>query len=288
MNLTNYKRTPVARVVELIRSEAERYGVSIHHSELVGLIPQEALVNTAIWHLQLDQFEPEQILEQRIYAAMQEKPVAEKHSIQGEEFLDSLAQGTATPGGGSASAFAAAAAAALVCMVARLTLGKMKYADVETQMWSVIDQAEALRADLTSAVEQDSAAFMDVMAAFKMPKETSEQEASRNQAIETATLNASLVPLGVAHKAVQILELASIVVHLGNVNALSDGGSGAALASAALMGAGMNVRINAKTLQDQSAAQGLINELRELEARAEQIKQAIHTSIEERGSFSLR
>jgi len=287
MNLTNYKKTPVARVVELIRREAARYGMSIHHSELVGLIPQDALVNAAIWHLQLDQFEPEQILEQRIFAALQEKPVEQKHKIQGEEFLDSLAQGTATPGGGSASAYAAAAAAALVCMVARLTVGKKKYADVESQMWSVIDQAEALRAELTSSVEKDSAAFMDVMAAFKLPKDTPEQETSRNQAIEAATLVASQVPLEVARKAVQILELVAFVVQHGNVNTLSDGGSGAALARAALTGAGMNVRINAKTLRNQVAAQALIDELRDLETKTNQIEAHILAFIEERGGFAL-
>ena len=287
MNLTNYKKTPVARVVELIRREAARYGVGIHHSELVGLIPQDALVNAAIWHLQLDQFEPEQILEQRIFAALQTKPVEEKHKIEGEEFLDSLAQGTATPGGGSASAYAAAAAAALVCMVARLTVGKKKYAGVEVNMWSVIDQAEALRAELTSSVEKDSAAFMDVMAAFRLPKDTPEQEASRSQAIETVTLVASQVPLEVARKAVQVMELAVIVVQHGNVNALSDGGSGAALARAALTGAGMNVRINAKTLQDQVAAQELIGELRGLETKANQLEAQIIAFIEERGGFAL-
>jgi glutamate formiminotransferase/formiminotetrahydrofolate cyclodeaminase len=287
MNLTNYKKTPVARVVEMIRREAERYAVAIHHSELVGLIPQDALVNAAIWHLQLDQFEPEQILEQRIFAALQAKPVEEKHKIEGEEFLDSLAQGTATPGGGSASAYAAAAAAALVCMVARLTVGKKKYADVEAQMWSTIDQAEALRAELTSSVEKDSAAFLDVMAAFKLPKDTPEQETSRNLAIEAATLVASQIPLEVARKTVQVMELAAVVVQYGNVNALSDGGSGTALARAALTGAGMNVRINAKTLQDQAAAQVLINELRDLEARASQIEGHILALIEERGGFAL-
>lgn len=287
MNLTNYTKTPVARVVELIRREAARYGVGIHHSELVGLIPQDALIDAAIWYLQIDQFEPEQILENRISAAMQGQTNQEKHKIAGEDFLDALAQGTATPGGGSASAYAAAAAAALVCMVARLTVGKKKYADVESQMWSVIDQAESLRAELTSAVEKDSAAFMEVMTALKLPKDTPDQVSSRNLAIEAATILASQVPLDVAKKAVQVLELAAIVVQHGNVNALSDGGSGASLAKAALAGAGMNVRINAKTLQDQSIAQALITELSHLESQAEQFKTTIHAAIEERGGFSL-
>lgn len=287
MNLTNYTKTSLTTVVEMIRREAIRYGVMIHHSELVGLIPQKALVDTAVWHLQLDQFEDEQILEKRFSTALQEKPTIEKKSVAGEDFLLALSQGTATPGGGSASAFAGAAAAALVCMVARLTVGKKKYAAVEAHMWSVIDQADALRANLTLAVEKDSAAFTEVMAAFKLPKDTPEQEAIRNHAIEAATLHASQVPLEVARQAVRVLELALIVVQSGNINALSDGGSGAALARAALTGAGMNVRINAKTLQDRSTASALIEELRHLEIEANKLEASISAIIEERGGFQL-
>jgi len=103
MNLTNFHKTPLARVVELIRREAQRYGVGLHHSELVGLIPQEALVNAARWYLQLDQFEPEQILEQRLAAVQAESLAAggEEDEQTGVEdaFLDALAAGTAAPGG---------------------------------------------------------------------------------------------------------------------------------------------------------------------------------------------
>jgi glutamate formiminotransferase/formiminotetrahydrofolate cyclodeaminase len=128
MNLTNYLGTPVARVVETIRREAARYGVAVHHSELVGLIPQEALVEAARWHLQLDQFENEQILEYSLAAAQQEAS-----GSASQDFLDALAEGTPAPGGGSAAAYAGAAGAALAAMVARLTLGKKKYR-VEAQM----------------------------------------------------------------------------------------------------------------------------------------------------------
>lgn len=287
MNLTNYKKTPVARVIELIRREASRYGVSIHHTELVGLIPEEALINAAIWYMQLDEFKPSQILEHRISDAMVKQLDQQRQKIQGEDFLFSLAQDTPTPGGGAASAYTAAAAAALVCMVARLTLGKKKYLPVEAQMQEVIDHAEVLRADLTSLVEKDSAAFNEVLAAVKLPKSNSEQVVARDQAIETATLHASQVPLEVAQKSVLVLELAAIVEQHGNINALSDGGSGAALARAALTGAGMNVRINAKTLQDQTVAHALLSELRELETKASKIEAQIYTYIEERGGFKL-
>src|SRR4030043_1369945 len=105
MNLTNYHKTPLALVVETIRREAARYGVMIHHAELVGLIPQAALVEGAVWYLQLDQFKPEQILEQKLYAILQppQKQYLEQPEY-GTEFLDALASATATPGGGSAAA----------------------------------------------------------------------------------------------------------------------------------------------------------------------------------------
>ena len=283
MNLTNYKKTPVARVVELIRREAARYGVAIHHSELVGLIPQDALVEAAQWYLQLDQFEPEQILEKRLYAAAPEPP---QEQVPGGDFLEALAAGTATPGGGSAAAYAGAAGAALVAMVARLTIGKKKYADVEAQMQIALAQAESLRAELTAGVQQDSAAYEQVMAAFKLPKETSEQQNRRAQAIQAATLLASQVPLQTAQNAVQVMELAAQVVRLGNVNALSDGGSAAALARAALTGAALNVRINARSLEDAAAAQTLLSKLHSLESQASDLETTIRATIQERGGFS--
>ncbi|MDD2695903.1 MAG: glutamate formimidoyltransferase, partial [Anaerolineales bacterium] len=129
MNLTNYRQTPISRVMALIRSEAARYGVSVHHSELVGLIPQEALIDAAVWHLQLDQFSAEQVLERRLEAAWQAQAAGLPVS-----FLEALASSSPAPGGGSASAYSGAAAAALVAMVARLTIGRKKYAAVEGRM----------------------------------------------------------------------------------------------------------------------------------------------------------
>jgi glutamate formiminotransferase/formiminotetrahydrofolate cyclodeaminase len=282
MNLTNYKKTPIARVVELIRREAARYAVDVHHCELVGLIPQQALVDAAQWYLQLDQFEPEQILEHKILAVSQE---ARKTELLEGAFLDALAAGSATPGGGSASAYAGAAGAALVAMVARLTIGKKKYATVEERMQDIITQAEALRSQLAEFVQQDSAAYEQVMAAFKLPKDTSEQQLERFCQIQVATMIASQVPLQTARLSVQVMELALEVISQGNVNTLSDGGSAAALARAALTGAGMNVRINTRDLEDRQTAQALLTELVGLEQHAAELEAAIQAAIQERGGF---
>ncbi len=275
MNLTNFRKTPLARVVEFIRREAQRYGVSIHHSELVGLIPQEALVDAAVWYTQLDQFEKDQILETRLYAETE------------ANFLDELANGKPTPGGGSSAAYAGAMGAGLVAMVARLSIGKKKYADVENEMKEILAEAEALRAKLTKAVEEDAESFTAIMQAFKLPKSTDAEKSARSQAIQDATLYASEVPLKTARGAVRVMELALRVTEKGNRNAITDGASGSAMARAALTSAGYNVRINLGSLKDKTKAEELLNELKTLEAKADKIGAVLREVLEERGGLTF-
>jgi glutamate formiminotransferase/formiminotetrahydrofolate cyclodeaminase len=280
MNLTNFRLTPVYRVVETIRREATRYGVGIHHSELVGLIPLEALTDAAARYLQLDGFKSEQILETRLFTP-------QRADSRPANFLDDLAAATPTPGGGSAAAHAGAMGAALVTMVARLTVGKKKYAAVEAQMNEILNQAERLRRDLTAAVDEDSVAFEGVLAAFKLPKDTPEQEKVRTQAIEQTTLIAAQVPFTVAQKSVSVMALAERAVALGNLNAISDGASAAAMAHAALTSAVYNVRINLAGLADKAAGDALLSQLHALEGKAAKLERNVHKSIQERGGFSL-
>ncbi len=289
MNLTNFHRTPLALAVETIRREAARYGAAIHHSELVGLIPQDALMDAAVWYLQLDQFELEQILEQRLAASQGEsRPEAGgEESPVDERFLEALASENPTPGGGSAAAYSAAAGAALVAMVARLTVGRKKYAGVEEQMRLVLERAEALRLELTAAVRRDALAFEALMAAIKLAKITPEEQALRLAAIESATQAAAQVPLEVAGQAVEVMELAAQAVEFGNLNAISDGASAAALAQAGLSSAGYNVRINVAGLQDQAAAQSFLVKLRGLEQRAETLQAGVRAQLTSRGGMPL-
>ncbi len=299
MNLTNFRKTPSALVVETIRREAQRYGVGIHHSELVGLIPQDALVDAAVWYTQMDQFDPEQILEQRLYAVLQSGQTAEdppssaapetdnpQSAIRNSQLLDALADGSPTPGGGSAAAYAGAMGAALVAMVARLTLGKKKYADVNEQMLAILDEADVLRTRLTAAVEEDAAAFDKVMAAFRLPKDTEEQQIERMEAIRKATLHAAEVPLETARKSVRVMELALKTAQSGNLNAITDSATGAAMAQAALTSAGYNVRINILDLGGHDADL-LTNQLEQLEKQAVELNQQLRTVLEKRGSLSF-
>ena len=241
MNLTDFTRTPIHRVMELIRREAARYGVGIHHSELVGLIPQEALVESARWYLQLDDFEPAQVLEDRLF---------ESAAAGADRFLDQLAAGTPTPGGGSAAAHAGAMAAALVAMVGRLTLGKKKYADVQDQVEVIVGAADELRSRLEAAVTQDAQAFEAVLAANRLPADSDELQQVRWAAQEKATLLAVEVPLAVARDCARVIELALEIASVGNLNAISDTGVAGDLALAGLSGAALNVRVNTASLQD--------------------------------------
>jgi glutamate formiminotransferase/formiminotetrahydrofolate cyclodeaminase len=282
MNLTNYERTPVYRVVEMIRREAARYGADITHSELIGLIPQKALTDAAAWYLQLDDFSEDQVLESCIQSAQ-----AEGKGKLGVDtgFLDLLAAGKSTPGGGSAAAYSGAMAAGLVVMVARLTINKKKYKDVENRMGEIIEEAEKLRNEMTASVEKDAAAYDKVVAAFRLPKTTKKEIDTRKKAIQDTTLKATQAPLEVANMAVSVLSLALEVAEKGNPNAITDAGTGAALGLASLRGASMNVRINLDSLDDQSKVKKFSSEIEALEKQAATLQTSLQDVMEERGGL---
>jgi glutamate formiminotransferase/formiminotetrahydrofolate cyclodeaminase len=286
MNLTNFHRTSMARVVEMIRREAQRYGVQVHHSELVGLIPSEALVDAAVWYMQMDQFEPDQVLESKLFekgAPSQEESLPE----EAEQFLDALASDAPTPGGGSASAYGAAMAASLVAMVGRLTVGKKKYADVENQIWPVIDSASTLQTKLQAAVTEDAAAFEDYMSARRLPRDTEEQKSERIRAIRAASVRAAQVPMQVTRDSLEVLRLAVKAASLGNVNAISDAGTAAAFCLASIKGAGLNVRINLLGLEKETQAARMLNELKNITKQMEKLNEEMNAILNNRGGLGL-
>lgn len=284
MNLTNFRQTPIARVVEMVRREAERYGVGIQHSELVGLVPQEALVDAAVWYTQLDQFEPAQILESRLFGVADGNT---KSTSSSADFLDELASASPAPGGGSGAAHTAAAAAALVTMVCRLTVGKKKYADVEAQMWPIIEHSEALRSRLNALVTEDAASFTAFMAATKLPKENEEQIALRADAIEKATLGAARVPYETVENAAKLMELALTAAEIGNLNAISDAACAFQLAKAAMQSAGLNILVNVKSLQDPAPAADWVNGLRRYQKAARDQENKLREILRSRAEIEM-
>lgn len=277
MNLTDFRRTSIAVVHEAVRREAARYGCSITHSEIVGLLPQEALVDAAAYYLQIQDLEPAQILENRLDRS--------EVSLAPEAFLDATASGAPTPGGGSVSALAAALAAALVAMVARLTAGKHKYADVHPQMNQALAQIEPLRSQLTRAIDQDNAAFEAVMQASRLPKDSDQERAVRRAAVQLATMHAALVPLQTMRLAVQALEIAQSVAELGNPNSMTDVGVAAYLARAAVEGAGLNVRVNLAGLEGRDRLGCVFDEVEALRGRAAGLADAIIETVHARGGL---
>ena len=286
MNLTNFRETPIARVVESIRREAARHGVAIHHSEVVGLIPQESLLDAAVWYTQLDQFDKQQVLESRLFSPLSEgERQGASDSAQPVSFLDELAAATAAPGGGAAAAYAGSMGAALVAMASGLTIGKKKYAEVEAEMQAVRVMAENLRKELTQLADDDASAFEALMATFKLPKDTEDQRAARNAAEINATLNAANIPLHVADDAVMVMELALKCAQHANLNAISDSMSGFAMSRAALTAAGYNVRININSLEDKSPGDRVLKELAVLEKKADKLEKDIRKTMETRGGI---
>jgi glutamate formiminotransferase/formiminotetrahydrofolate cyclodeaminase len=286
MNLTDFRRTPMARVVELIRREAQRYGVQVHHSELVGLVPNQALVDASVWYMQMDQFEPDQILETRLFDLGSGSEPKESEAADAS-FLDALASGEPTPGGGSASAFGSAMAASLVAMVARLTVGKKRYADVEGEMWTLIEQATELQKNMQEAVVRDAQAFEAYMNARRMPRDTDQEKSERIKAIQEASIDAAKVPLEVASQSKKIMDLALIAAEQGNVNAISDAGTAASFAKAAIRGAALNVRINLLGLEKEAEPARMLNELCSIEKQSEGIEQDLLKVLNERGGLSI-
>lgn len=187
-------------------------------------------------------------------------------------FAEHLAGDSAAPGGGSAAALAGALAAALTAMVGRLTANRPKFAAVDDTMRAIVTQADAQRAALLALVDADAAAFGEVMAAFRLPKESNEQKAARAAAIQAAYQGAVAVPLQTLVAAVELLRLLVIVTQVGNPNAITDGGVGALLAEAAAQGAALNVRINLTSIQDTTFSAAKSAQIDNLLAQAAQLR----------------
>ncbi len=166
------------------------------------------------------------------------------------DFLDKLASSSPEPGGGSASALAAAIAAALVSMVANLTVGKEKYADVQDEIAKLVDDSEKVRKRLQELVQEDTEVYGVLAGAFKMPRETDEEKAARNEAIQSACKEATMVPYAIAEQCLEVAVLSEVAADIGNVGAVSDAGVAVLLADAAAQSAALNVKINLATIKD--------------------------------------
>jgi glutamate formiminotransferase/formiminotetrahydrofolate cyclodeaminase len=247
MNLLDIDLTSPATVFAAVEAEARARGVAVARSEVVGLIPERAIVGAGAAALKLPDA-ADHLLEPKIRAT-------ERPTLDG--WLDDLAAGGPVPGGGSAAALAGAVAAGLVAMVARLTVGRKAYAAAERRAAEILAEAEALRADLRRLVDEDATAYGAVSVAYRIPK----SDPSRAGRIDAALLGAARTPADVARRAARLMALAQEIKAIGNRNARSDATVAELLGRAAVEGALENVRVNLAALSDGRLGAALAAEL---------------------------
>jgi glutamate formiminotransferase/formiminotetrahydrofolate cyclodeaminase len=277
MNLVDYEKTRLHHAFEAVRREAERFGVSVAGSEIVGLVPQAALDAAAEYFLQIENFAPGLVLENRIEAAFAGK--GERETVK--DFVAEVASGEPAPGGGAAAAHAASLGAALGEMIAHLTEGREKFKDVQMDVRDVLAELTPLRARLARAVTEDAASFARVMEARRLPQGTEDERRERANRIEEALKGAAIVPLEVAGVALQVLELLETLSEIGNPNALSDAATGAQLSIAAIASARYNVLVNVADIEDEEFALEHRSRALDLLERAREIAFRIEASLME-------
>jgi glutamate formiminotransferase len=272
INLTDFERTPIFRVFEMVKREAERHGVGIVGSEVVGLVPKRALEATSDFYLQLENFNPgQQILENRLAAVLSGEVTATGKPVslgmKAEPLLSAVATPTPAPGGGSCAALAGALAAGLGEMVARLSAKKKALAQHTPALLRLADEFASRRSQLQSAIDRDAASFDAVMTAMRLPKDTDEEKRVRDQAVEEATQAATEVPLETAEAAAAVLDLLAQLAPISAPLMASDLKTGQHLATAGLHGALENVRINLDSVRDATFQQKARARAAQLEAR---------------------
>jgi glutamate formiminotransferase len=314
MNLVRFERTQLHQVFEAVKREAERWGVTVAGSEIVGLVPQAAIDRSAEYFLRVENFSPELVLENRIAAALARKKsgaaarddveatehesetsVSFASAVSSEAVDASSISASARPrvesssststelvgdvaGGGAAAARAAALSASLGEMVARLVERKSGQEDAGAEARDCLQELAELRARLNGAVEEDEAAFAEVLGARRMPRGSEEERRARAVAIEAALKGAANVPLEVARDGVRVGEILETLAELGDPAWLSDAATGAQLAQASVAGARYNVLVNVGALEDEefaaehrARADDLLERAREIAARVEEM-----------------
>ena len=269
INMTDFEQTPLHRVFEMVKREAERYGVAIVGSEIVGLIPKRAIELTADFYLQLENFSPAQVLENRLQASLSGAALEPggKLAALAQPFLDAVAQPTATPGGGSVAALAGALAASLGHMVATLSRKKKSQAAFVDDLSDAAAEFHSTATQLSRAIDRDAASFDAVMAAYKLPQSSPQEQQARESAIQAALQGAAAVPLEVARAAVAVYERLGQLEPIASASMSSDLRVGRLMSVAAVRGALENVAINLESITDPDFARQMRAETAALEAR---------------------
>lgn len=266
MNMVDYKSSQLFKVFELVHSLAEHHGVSVLNSEIVGLVPMEALTDTAEFYLHLDTFSKDQILERKLAESKDPRLVG----MDLVTFANDVASEKPAPGGGSVSAYAGALAASLVAMVSRLTLKKPEYQEYWAKAEGILKESDRVQKRLLFLVDEDSKSFSNLMHAYRMPKTSQEEKRARSAEIQIRLKAAVEVPLETAEQAARALSQAESLAEFGNESALSDLQTAAYLAHSSIQGAFANVNINLQGIRDSQYCDKISSKVNELQNNADQ------------------
>ena len=302
MNLTNINITPVHIAFDEVCKKADARGIRVTGSELVGLIPLKALLDAGKYFLRkqkrsvgvsekelikiavksmgLDELAPfkpeERIIEYLLRNAAEEKLV----SLSLKDFADETASESPAPGGGSISAYLGALGVSLATMVANLSSHKKGWDDrwEEFSVWA--EKGQQLKDRLMKLVDEDTRAFNRIMTAFGMPKATDEEKKKRTEEIQAATQYATEIPFQVMEESFACFEIIQAMVETGNPNSISDAGVGALCVRSAIMGAYLNVRINASGLTDKAFVEKMLVKGKEIQDAAIKMEKGILEMVE--------
>lgn len=305
MNITNISTTPLHVAFDEVCRKADARGVRVTGTEIVGLVPKRALVEAgkyflrkqhrsvgiseqeivriAIKSMGLDDLKPfhpeEKVIEYLLEADERRKRLVDMTCTG---FAEETASESPAPGGGSISAYMGALGAALGTMVANLSSHKAGWDDRWEEFSDWAERGQALLTELLHLVDEDTDAFNRIMNVYAMPKSTDEEKAVRSAALQEATLYATQVPLRTMRTAVRIFDVVRAMAAEGNPNSVSDAGVGALAARSAVLGARLNVKINAAGLKDRAAADALVAEAEQLAAEAERLEKEVLTIVEQK------
>ncbi len=304
MNMTNLAVTPLHVAFDEVCRCAQLRGLRVTGTEIVGLVPKKALIDAGKYFLEkqhrstgipeadilkiaiksmgLDDLRPFNPREKVIEYLMEDAQAASPAlvNLTTKAFAEETSRESPAPGGGTISAYMGALAAALGTMVANLSSHKPGWDDRWKEFSDWADRGQSLMTELLALVDEDTQAFNAIMAAFGMPKKTEEEQAARTAAIQQATLYAAQVPLHTMKASLQTFDICRAMAEQGNPASVSDAGVGALAARAAVLGAGLNVKINAASLKERQQADALIGEANALIAQANQLEKEIMAVVE--------
>lgn len=305
MNITNINVTPLHVAFDEVCRCAQNRGIRVTGTEIVGLIPKRTLIDAGKYFLRkqnrstgipeedilqiaiksmglddLKEFNPrEKVIE---YLLEDENKSKKLIDLTVKGFADETSRESPAPGGGTISAYMGALGAALGTMVANLSSHKAGWDARWEEFSNWADKGQKIQAELMTLVDEDTEAFNRIMEAFGLPKKTEEEKVARSAAIQAATLFATQVPLHTMQASFKVFELCKAMAEEGNPNSVSDAGVGVLAARAAVLGAGLNVKINASGLKDRETADKLVGEANELIKKANELEAEIMKIVEKK------